>query len=239
MNARRLAYLAELGVPSYRLRRAPATAQGVNPATGMPATGMPATEIPAAGDDWAGLEREVAACTLCALHRGRTRTVFGVGRRDAPLLVVGEAPGAEEDLRGEPFVGPAGRMLNAMLNAIGWPREQVYIANIVKCRPPENRDPVAEEAAACSDYLDRQIALVRPRALLAVGRVSAQHLLRSARTVGSLRGVVHRYGDPGVPLVVTYHPAYLLRTPTAKAECWQDLCMLRPLLSHDKGPAED
>jgi len=182
-------------------------------------------------DAWRALEAEVRDCTRCPLHRGRTQTVFGVGRRDASLLVVGEAPGEEEDRQGEPFVGPAGRLLNAMLKAIGLSREQVYIANILKCRPPGNRDPRPEEADACAAYLDRQIALIRPRAMLAVGRVSAQRLLGTDQPVGRLRGAVHRYGPAAIPLVVTYHPAYLLRTPIAKAKSWQDLCMLVPLLA--------
>lgn len=182
-------------------------------------------------DAWRALEAEVRDCTRCPLHRGRTQTVFGVGRRDADLLVVGEAPGEEEDRQGEPFVGPAGRLLNAMLRAIGLSREQVYIANILKCRPPGNRDPRPDEADACASFLDRQIEMIGPRAMLAVGRISAQRLLRTEQPVGKLRGVVHRYGPTGIPLVVTYHPAYLLRTPIAKAKSWQDLCMLAPLLS--------
>ena len=157
--------------------------------------------------------------------------MFGVGRRDASLLIVGEAPGEEEDRQGEPFVGPAGRLLNAMLRANGLSREEVFIANILKCRPPRNRDPQPDEADACASFLDRQIAMIEPRALLAVGRISAQRLLATEQPVGKLRGVVHRYGDTGIPLVVTYHPAYLLRTPIAKAKSWQDLCMLMPLLA--------
>jgi uracil-DNA glycosylase family 4 len=182
-------------------------------------------------DAWRTLEAEVRDCTKCALHRSRRQTVFGVGRRDASLLVIGEAPGEEEDRQGEPFVGPAGRLLNQMLRAIGLSRDQVYIANILKCRPPNNRDPRPDEADACSEYLDRQIALIGPRVLLAVGRVPAQRLLGTDQPVGRLRGAVHRHGATGLPLVVTYHPAYLLRTPIAKAKSWQDLCMLVPLLA--------
>ena len=196
------------------------TAGGVSPGTPR-----------SSADAWRALEAEVRDCTRCPLHRGRTQTVFGVGSREASLLVVGEAPGEEEDRQGEPFVGPAGRLLNAMLKAIGLSREQVYIANILKCRPPGNRDPRPEEADACAAYLDRQIALIRPRAMLAVGRVPAQRLLGTDQPVGRLRGVVHRYGPAAIPLVVTYHPAYLLRTPIAKAKSWQDLCMLMPLLA--------
>lgn len=139
-------------------------------------------------------------------------------------MIIGEAPGAEEDRRGEPFVGRAGQLLNAMLLAAGYKRHEVYIANIVKCRPPNNRDPRPEEATACSSFLARQIELVRPRLILAVGRVAAQRLLQTDTPVGKMRGRLYHYGDePGVPVVVTYHPAYLLRSPGAKEKVWQDL----------------
>ena len=194
--------------------------------------GVSAAEaIASAAQRWSVLRTEVMACTQCELHRSRTQAVFGVGLQDARLMIIGEAPGGEEDRQGEPFVGPAGQLLNAMLRAIGFPRDQVYIANVLKCRPPRNRDPRPEEASACSGYLDRQIELVGPRALLAVGRISAQWLLQTDNPVGRLRGAVHRYGQRAIPLVVTYHPAYLLRTPSAKAKSWQDLCMLLPLLA--------
>ena len=169
-------------------------------------------------------------CTRCGLHRSRTQTVFGVGRRDAELLVIGEAPGADEDRQGEPFVGRAGQLLNEMLRAIGLPRAEVYIANILKCRPPGNRDPQPEEAASCTPYLAQQIALVRPRVILAVGRIAAQWLLQSDSPIGRLRGRVFQYGESGTPLVVTYHPAYLLRSPLEKAKAWTDLCMVKDLL---------
>jgi uracil-DNA glycosylase len=165
------------------------------------------------------------------LHKGRTQTVFGVGRRDARLFVIGEAPGADEDRQGEPFVGRAGQLLNAMLRAIGLPRSDVYIANILKCRPPGNRDPQPDEAASCTPYLSQQIALVQPRALLAVGRIAAQWLLQTDTPIGRLRGRVQSYGEGNTPLVVTYHPAYLLRSPLDKAKAWTDLCLVRELLS--------
>jgi DNA polymerase len=190
-------------------------------------TGSPVSERE---DEWERLAAEVRACTRCGLHGGRTQTVFGVGRRDAELLVIGEAPGADEDRQGEPFVGRAGQLLNAMLRAIGLPRSEVYIANILKCRPPNNRDPQPAEASACTPYLARQIALVRPRAILAVGRIAAQWLLQSDAPIGRLRGRVFRYGDSGTPLIVTYHPAYLLRTPLAKATAWTDLVLVKDLL---------
>ncbi len=176
------------------------------------------------GLDWRALEAAVSRCQSCDLHRGRSQTVFGTGDRSAKWMIIGEAPGAEEDRQGEPFVGRAGQLLNSMLLAAGFKRHEVYIANIVKCRPPDNRDPRPEEAKSCSAYLDRQIALVRPQLILAVGRVAAQRLLNSDTPVGRMRGKLHQYGSgAGVPVVVTYHPAYLLRSPKEKRKVWQDL----------------
>jgi uracil-DNA glycosylase family 4 len=172
---------------------------------------------------WDVLRATVAACTRCALHESRTQTVFGVGNPDADWMIVGEAPGAEEDRRGEPFVGRAGKLLDEMLLAIGQGRESVFIANILKCRPPNNRDPAADEAASCRPYLERQIELVRPRIILAVGRIAAQQLLQSDEPVGRLRGKVHQLD--ATPVVVTYHPAYLLRSPSQKRKSWDDLCL--------------
>ena len=173
--------------------------------------------------DWPQLRDTVIACTRCPLHQSRTQTVFGVGNQDADWLIIGEAPGAEEDRRGEPFVGRAGKLLDEMLRAAGQSREQVFIANILKCRPPNNRDPEADEAAACRSYLERQIELIKPKIILAVGRIAAQQLLATDTPVGRLRGRLHHLAD--VPLVVTYHPAYLLRSPTQKRKSWQDLCL--------------
>ena len=180
--------------------------------------------------DYETLRRMVEVCTRCPLHRGRTHAVFGVGPQPAPFMVIGEGPGAQEDARGEPFVGRAGRLLNSMLFAFGVPRDEVYIANIVKCRPPNNRDPRAEEVASCAAWLRRQIELVRPRAILAVGRVASQNLLSSTLPLSRLRGGNHTYGSPPVPVVVTYHPAYLLRSPHEKGKVWQDLKRLRTVI---------
>ncbi|MCW8890574.1 MAG: uracil-DNA glycosylase [Sedimenticola sp.] len=171
--------------------------------------------------DWGQLEAKVAACTKCELHQSRTQTVFGVGHQTADLMIIGEAPGVEEDRKGEPFVGRAGQLLTAMLRAIGLQRDQVYIANILKCRPPGNRDPRAEESLQCAAYLQRQIALVNPKVILAVGAVAARNLLQSDEAVGRLRGQTHHI--KGIPVVVSYHPAYLLRSPDQKAKAWQDL----------------
>ena len=173
--------------------------------------------------DWKELRDCVTNCTRCELSRSRTNTVFGVGNRDADWLIIGEAPGAEEDRRGEPFVGRAGKLLDEMLRSIGQSRDSVFIANILKCRPPNNRDPKPEEAAACRQYLERQIQLVQPRIMLAVGKIAAQNLLGSNETVGRMRG--HPHELDGIPLVVTYHPAYLLRSPSQKSKSLSDLCL--------------
>ena len=171
------------------------------------------------------LREQVAGCTRCTLHETRTQTVFGVGDRQADWMIIGEAPGADEDRQGEPFVGRAGRLLNAMLLAIGLQRQQVFIANILKCRPPGNRDPEPEEVTACEGYLNRQIELVDPKIILAVGRVAAQNLLKIDTPIGRMRGQRYQYGKTGRPVVVTYHPAYLLRSPLEKRKVWQDLQM--------------
>ena len=188
--------------------------------------------LSSAGLDWPALREAVAACRACGLCEGRTQTVFGVGHPQAHWLVVGEAPGEQEDLKGEPFVGAAGQLLDRMLAALNLtrssegdapPERRVYIANTLKCRPPRNRNPSAEELAACEPFLVRQIELLQPRLILAMGRFAVQSLLRSDEPVGKLRGRVHRY--QGVPLVVTYHPAYLLRNLPDKAKAWDDLCL--------------
>ncbi len=175
------------------------------------------------GLDWDALRSAVANCTRCELCNSRKQTVFGVGDPAAEWMIIGEAPGAEEDRRGEPFVGRAGKLLDEMLRAVGLGRDKVFIANILKCRPPNNRDPKPEESSACRGYLERQIALVRPKIIIAVGRIAAQLLLGSDAPVGQLRGRVHQLGD--TPLVVTYHPAYLLRSPSQKRKAWDDLCL--------------
>jgi len=233
MSDRREQYLQALGIPLWRLRATPTVAaQSTETAVplGVVATQFVAGAVAPAAMGWDELAATVRACTKCALHATRTQTVFGVGRRNADLLVIGEAPGADEDRQGEPFVGRAGQLLNSMLRAIGLPRSEVYIANILKCRPPGNRDPQPDEARACTPYLARQIALVNPRAILAVGRIAAQWLLQTDAPIGRLRGRVVPYGEAGTPLVITYHPAYLLRSPLAKATAWTDLCMVKNLL---------
>jgi uracil-DNA glycosylase family 4 len=184
--------------------------------------------------DWPALREAVAGCTACALCRGRRNTVFGVGHERAHWMIVGEAPGEQEDRVGEPFVGAAGQLLDSMLRAVGLgrspgevddPARQVFIANVLKCRPPVNRNPRPEEVAQCAPFLKRQVALVQPRLILAMGRFAVQALLDTDAAIGKLRGQVHRY--EGVPVVVTYHPAYLLRNLPDKARAWEDLCLAR------------
>jgi DNA polymerase len=183
----------------------------------------------AAGLDWPALRAAVAACTACPLSGSRRQTVFGVGHERAHWMIVGEAPGEQEDREGEPFVGKSGQLLDNMLRAIGLtrgaaePARQVFIANTLKCRPPGNRNPAPDELAQCESFLIRQVQLVQPRIILAMGAFAVQSLLRSSEPVGRLRGRVHRY--QGVPLIVTYHPAYLLRNPVDKAKAWDDLCL--------------
>lgn len=199
------------------------------PSQQPPALGKPTQSLQTARGidvdqaDWQTLRERVRDCRACGLRAGCSQTVFGVGNTEAELLVIGEAPGADEDRQGEPFVGRAGQLLNAMLLAMGYQREAVFIANIVKCRPPDNRDPRPEEALQCEPYLLRQIELIGPRVILAVGRIAAQNLLKTEITVGKLRGRVHHFGERQIPLVVTYHPAYLLRSPEQKSKAWQDL----------------
>jgi uracil-DNA glycosylase len=201
---------------------APAAHPKIPPSAATPTVPTGRTPDPAALD-WDALAAAVAVCRACSLCETRTRTVFGVGDRGARLLVIGEAPGADEDRAGEPFVGRAGQLLNRMLAAIGLAREQVYIANILKCRPPGNRDPRPDEIARCQGYLARQIALIAPRVILTVGRISAQTLIGTETPVGRLRGRWFAFGPSAIPLRVTYHPAYLLRSPEQKAKAWEDL----------------
>ena len=220
--SRRSEILAEMGLsPVWKLRR-----QKTPPvSTGAVETGGSREEqISKMG--WDELKATVKACTACPLRAGCTQTVFGVGDESADWLLVGEAPGAEEDRVGEPFVGQAGRLLDNMLSALELRRgENVYIANVLKCRPPGNRNPEPAEVAACAPHLLRQIALIRPKLIVAMGRFAAQTLLNTEATIGSLRGTVHQYH--GVPLVVTYHPAYLLRSLPDKAKAWADLVFAR------------
>ncbi|NOR39840.1 MAG: uracil-DNA glycosylase [Gammaproteobacteria bacterium] len=217
-NSLRDEYLEAMGIQQWVARDSvdadQSDAAGLVPASVDSGDGLPG---------WQELEARVAACTKCALHESRTQTVFGVGSKSADWLIIGEAPGADEDQQGEPFVGRAGQLLNEMLFAAGFQRSEVYIANILKCRPPANRDPSADEVACCQGYLDQQIGLLNPKLILAVGGVAAHNLLQTDTPVGRLRGVVHTYGERKTPVIVTYHPAYLLRSPREKRKVWCDL----------------
>lgn len=240
MNARKLAYLNALDIDVWERRslEAPASlAESIHIASEPELTPSAREERAASAIvaplalvsdvsalSWEELVARVRNCTLCPLHVSRTQSVFGVGNRAADWMVIGEAPGADEDRQGEPFVGRAGQLLNSMLKAIGLQREQVFIANILKSRPPNNRDPRPEEVRACIPYLFRQIELVNPKLILCVGRIAAQTLLETDAPIGKLRGKLHRIaGDR--PMVVTYHPAYLLRSPGEKRKAWSDLML--------------
>lgn len=234
MDARRIHYLHAMGVTPWISRTAdepepaPLTADGPEPVPLTQRAGSGSTSqdpLVLDGMDLDALRGSVVGCRRCPLHESRTQTVFGVGAAAADLLIIGEAPGAEEDRRGEPFVGRAGQLLDAMLAAVRQSRTTAYIANVLKCRPPNNRDPSAEEAACCAPYLQRQIELIQPRVILAVGRIAAHRLLQEDLPLGRMRGRLHTYGAQRIPLVVTYHPAYLLRRPSEKAKVWQDLLL--------------
>jgi DNA polymerase len=229
--SRRDEILREMGLsPVWRLRSSPGAELPSAPVEARQAQ-LPSNS-PVADMSWPDLKAKVAGCTDCKLRAGCTQTVFGVGDERAQWMLVGEAPGAEEDRLGEPFVGQAGRLLDNMLSSIGLARgSNVYIANVLKCRPPGNRNPEADEVAKCSPHLLRQVALIQPRLIVAMGRFAAQTLLGTDATIASLRGRVHQYA--GVPLVVTYHPAYLLRNLPDKAKAWSDLLFARKTLGTD------
>jgi DNA polymerase len=253
VTVRRELFLEEMGLtPLWRLKTrdaARAAAQppaadaavesqsrSAGPAVPQPFVGAEDRAARIARMDWNELGEAVAGCTACGLRKTCTQTVFGVGDAQADWLLVGEAPGAEEDARGEPFVGQAGKLLDGMLAGIDLKRGKgVYIANVLKCRPPGNRNPEHAEVAQCAPFLARQVELIRPRLVLAMGRFACQTLLATDASIASLRGRVHRY--QGVPLVVTYHPAYLLRSLTDKAKAWEDLCLARRTMAELREPS--
>ena len=241
MNAKHELYLKEMGLGPRWFLRAAAVA-GDAPSLTLVETETPAVaerapqaqaECPASSDSrcaaimgmaWPELQAGIGACVACPLHAGRIQAVPGVGDKNADWLFVGEAPGADEDTQGEPFVGQAGKLLDNMLASIGLKRgNNVYIANVLKCRPPDNRNPMPEEVAQCEPYLQRQVELIKPKLIVALGKFAAQTLLREDTAIARLRGQIHRY--QGIPLIVTYHPAYLLRSLPEKAKAWQDLCL--------------
>ena len=246
MNHRRDAALALLGIERWKPKGSalaspepefkpvvPVPTPPVTIATPVVAAAATAASVAVEPMDWTALRAAVRDCTRCKLCKTRSNTVFGVGQDAAPLMVVGEGPGADEDAQGEPFVGRAGKLLDEMLKAIGRARgatddashreRGVFIANVVKCRPPGNRDPEKDEVEACRGYLDAQIAHVKPKLIVALGRIAAQRLLSSEEPLSRLRGPLHEYGLTRTPVFVTYHPAYLLRSPKEKAKSWEDL----------------
>jgi uracil-DNA glycosylase family 4 len=198
MTSEKSAYLSAMGIQTWQLKQKMAIAPG-----------------------WDQLRKAALGCMACSLHQTRTHVVFGVGNQNADLMFIGEAPGFNEDKQAEPFVGRAGQLLNAMLASVGFERNSVYIANILKCRPPNNRDPLPEEVALCTPFLEKQIALVQPKLLVALGRIAAHYLLNTKTSLGQLRGKLHTYAN--TPLIITYHPAYLLRNPIDKKKAFEDL----------------
>jgi DNA polymerase len=211
MNATQQKYLQALGIQCWHQRQVATTCVAAESSSLMPAT------------DWESLQTRVAKCTACGLHQTRTQTVFGVGDRHAELMIIGEAPGFNEDQQGEPFVGRAGQLLTTMIKTIGLDRNQVYIANVLKCRPPNNRDPQSAEVNQCTPFLDQQIALIQPRLILTVGKIASNYLLKTKSSLESLRNKMHYYSENKIPLIVTYHPAYLLRNPIDKKNAFLDL----------------
>jgi DNA polymerase len=213
MDATKLHYLHGMGIQAWQLKNPP-----------------PAAPLLATNPAWATLRTCVNQCTACGLDKTRTQTVFGVGNPEADLMIIGEAPGFHEDQQGEPFVGPVGQLLGAMLETIGQARSTVYIANILKCRPPTNRDPLVEEVNSCTPFLTQQIALVQPKLIVAVGRIAAHYLLNTKTALGQLRNQLHHYGELNTPLIVTYHPADLLLNPADKSKAWEDLQFIQRTL---------
>lgn len=235
-NTTRLQYLEAMGIESWQLRSSPAFIESAtleNPIIEPPILleiPQPPTLPP---DNWESLQNEVASCQKCSLCQTRTQTVFGTGNQNPDWLFVGEAPGEQEDLQGQPFVGAAGALLTEMIRAIGLSREEIFIANILKCRPPHNRDPHVDEMSACRPFLDRQIALLKPKIIVAVGRIAAQQLLNTNITIGKLREKVYNFN--GIPLLVFYHPAYLLRSLSQKKKAWHDLQLALKTYQDTKG----
>lgn len=249
-NATRLQYLQAMGIDVWVPRALAEPPEALPLAKQIPDTDppIPVVEIPVVvkldiehvveaisshEDNWELLERDVAGCQKCDLCKTRTQTVFGSGNKNPDWLLIGEAPGQSEDQQGLPFVGNAGQLLTEMLRACGLSRDEVFITNILKCRPPNNRDPKPDEIANCHDYLERQLALLQPKIIVAVGRIAAQALLNTHDPIGKLRGKVHQFGS--TPLVVIYHPAYLLRSLSEKRKAWLDLQLAIQTYNNNKG----
>lgn len=241
MSEQRLAYLKAMGIDVWTSRHSDSTVvasaasktatyssaetpviteEKISP---QPVENLTEISFDAVNATWDELAKQVQSCQLCDLSGARKQTVFGAGHQQASLMIIGEAPGEEENLQGQPFVGPSGQLLTAMLKAMGLQRSDVFITNILKCHPPHNREPLAEEVSQCLPYLKRQIELVQPEIILALGSVAAQRLLKTKSTLARLRGQTHFIDDMNVPVIVTYHPAYLLRSPKEKRKAWEDL----------------
>jgi DNA polymerase len=218
LDQRQLEILGRIGIDVWQLR-------GKTPEPGNEHQEKSGSESESIGD----IAREISSCERCVLHKTRTRTVPGTGNESADWVFVGEAPGQNEDQQGLPFVGRAGQLLDAMLAALDMNRKSVFIANVIKCRPPGNRDPRPEEVVECEPYLHRQLEILKPKIIVALGRISAQALLKTSSPLGKLRGQVYQYGVNAIPMVVTYHPAYLLRSPQQKAKAWEDLLLARSI----------
>ena len=228
-KTKRLDYLQAMGIQVWLQKPIPASHSDASNQPKIAAVQIDVDKYDAQISDkkykelWTDLEQQVAACTACSLHETRKQTVFGTGSHNASWMVIGEAPGASEDQQGKPFVGRAGQLLTEMLKALGLQRDEVFIANILKCRPPQNRDPRPIEVDSCEGFLGRQVALLNPRIILAAGRIAAQNLLKTDAPLTRLRGKIHYYQD--IPVVVVYHPAYLLRAPLEKRKAWGDLLL--------------
>lgn len=215
--------LQDMGVDVWQLRSNAEAAEHVS-------NDQPASSNELNMDTWVALQNKVQDCQLCSLSKSRTQTVFGSGNTQANLLLIGEAPGAEEDRQGQPFVGKAGKLLDAMMFAIGLHRDQVYICNVLKCRPPNNRNPLPDEVESCASYLQTQLELIKPKVILALGRFAAHSLLQTDIPIYKLRENTNLLPGSEIPVVVTYHPASLLRNPEQKAHSWQDLCRVSSIL---------
>ncbi len=228
-------YLHSMGIPLWRLRHAAVptasdllTSENISDSNAHSSAENSSSECDLL---WQHLQKDVASCTACGLCKTRTQTVLGVGHRNAKLLIIGEAPGAQEDRQGLPFVGRAGQLLESMLLSIGLDRQQVYIANILKCRPPNNRDPERSEVDTCTPFLKRQLSLIQPRLIVALGRIAAHFLLNTTTPMNRLRQQQYTYGENKIPLLVTFHPAYLLRSPLEKSKAYDDLLLIKELLT--------
>jgi DNA polymerase len=251
LDNRQLEILGKMGIDVWRLRKPPPVEER-NQVAEKPVAGYtteyrssdgksdvpgPAndttSELSTTGSTLDEIAVEISLCQRCQLHESRIKTVPGVGMSPASWMFIGEAPGQNEDQQGFPFVGRAGQLLDAMIAALRMQRSDVFIANTIKCRPPGNRDPLPAEVAECEPFLHRQLAVVKPKVIVALGRISAQVLLKTSEPLGKLRGRVHQYGNTGIPLVVTYHPAYLLRSPQQKSRTWDDLLLAQSIVTPD------